>query len=279
LNPKTKYYQVFGLRDNAAKSEIRSAYRKLAMQYHPDKNPDPKAHQLFVDLTEAYHILLNDDYLPTVTAAPPGRKSRSESDRIREAQDRLKQQQFREQNEQDRFFKRLTTGQSWRLFRGFAMVSTVLALLLLIDPLLPSHLEEHVVKSYSSKYNGIEHSDIRYIHTEKDLNLFVENPHAGMLTTDPVIVVERSWLFWNPTRVWYESLFFRHSYPVDFSAINLYPAIPILFLVPAFTVFYRRQSYWFSIAYYFSRYIVLACVIYLLFSQQRWIHLLTFGFL
>lgn len=276
MNPKTKYYQVFGLPDNASKTEIRSAYRKLAMQYHPDKNPDPKAHSLFVDLTEAYHILLNDNYRHV--PVPVTRREKSESDRIREAQDRLKSQQFREQYEQDRFFRRLTTGRSWRVFRGFAVVSALLALLLLIDPFLPSHFEEHVVQSYSSIYNGMDHSDIRYIHTENNLNMFIENPHPNILSSDPYISVERSWLFRNPTQVWYRNLFFKHKYAVDFSAVNLYPAVPILFLFPAFTVFYRRQSYAFSIVYYFSKYIVSACVVYFLLSQQRWLHLLTFGF-
>lgn len=277
MNPKTKYYQVFGLPDNASKTEIRSAYRRLAMQYHPDKNPDPKAHSLFVDLTEAYHILLNDNYKPVQAQATVTRREKSEADRIREAQDRLKNQQFREQYEQDRFFRKLTTGKSWRIFRIFSIVSATLALLLLIDPFLPSHFEEHVVQSYSSIYNGIDHSDIRYIHTEKNLNMFIENPHAQMLTSDPHISVERSWLFRNPTQVWYRNLFFKQKYAVDFSAVNLYPAVPILFLIPAFTVFYRRKSYSFSIVYYFSKYIVSACVVYFLFSQQRWLHLLTFG--
>jgi len=60
LSHKSKYYEIFGLKENATKNDIRKAYRKLAMQFHPDKNPDPKAHQLFIQLTEAYEFLLED---------------------------------------------------------------------------------------------------------------------------------------------------------------------------------------------------------------------------
>jgi curved DNA-binding protein len=52
------YYQILGLSRNASAEEIRKAYRKLAMQYHPDRNPDDKqAEERFKEINEAYQVL------------------------------------------------------------------------------------------------------------------------------------------------------------------------------------------------------------------------------
>ena len=56
------YYNILGLDKNASKDDIKKAYRKLAMQYHPDKNPGDKSKEdKFKDISEAYSILSNDE--------------------------------------------------------------------------------------------------------------------------------------------------------------------------------------------------------------------------
>jgi curved DNA-binding protein len=52
------YYKVLGVERNASEDDIRKAYRKLAMQYHPDRNPDDKqAEERFKEINEAYQVL------------------------------------------------------------------------------------------------------------------------------------------------------------------------------------------------------------------------------
>jgi len=62
LNPeamaKRDYYEVLGVNRDASEEEIKKAYRKLAMKWHPDRNPDnPKAEENFKEAKEAYEIL------------------------------------------------------------------------------------------------------------------------------------------------------------------------------------------------------------------------------
>ncbi|MGA9292225.1 MAG: molecular chaperone DnaJ [Ignavibacteriaceae bacterium] len=59
---KRDYYEVLGVDRNATKDDFKKAYRKLAMQYHPDRNPDNKeAEEKFKEAAEAYEILSDDD--------------------------------------------------------------------------------------------------------------------------------------------------------------------------------------------------------------------------
>jgi molecular chaperone DnaJ len=59
---KRDYYEVLGVSKNAPAEEIKKAYRKLALQYHPDRNPGDKAsEEKFKEAAEAYDVLSNDD--------------------------------------------------------------------------------------------------------------------------------------------------------------------------------------------------------------------------
>jgi molecular chaperone DnaJ len=55
---KRDYYEVLGIARNASEDEIKKAYRKMAMKYHPDRNPgDKTAEENFKEIKEAYEVL------------------------------------------------------------------------------------------------------------------------------------------------------------------------------------------------------------------------------
>ncbi len=56
--PEKDYYQILGVNEDASSDEIKKAYRKLAVKYHPDKNPgNKKAEDFFKKVSEAYYSL------------------------------------------------------------------------------------------------------------------------------------------------------------------------------------------------------------------------------
>ena len=62
MDKKRAYYEVLGVSKTATADEIKKAYRKLAIKYHPDKNPDDKAaEEKFKEAAEAYEVLSNDE--------------------------------------------------------------------------------------------------------------------------------------------------------------------------------------------------------------------------
>ena len=59
---KRDFYEVLGVSKSASEKEIKDAYRKLAIKYHPDRNPDnPEAEVKFKEAAEAYEILGNPE--------------------------------------------------------------------------------------------------------------------------------------------------------------------------------------------------------------------------
>jgi molecular chaperone DnaJ len=62
MSQKRDYYEVLGIAKNADEAEIKKAYRKMAIKYHPDKNPgDNAAEEKFKEAAEAYEVLSNSE--------------------------------------------------------------------------------------------------------------------------------------------------------------------------------------------------------------------------
>ena len=59
---KRDYYEILGVNKSSSSGDIKKAYRKVAIKYHPDKNPDNKeAEEKFKEAAEAYEVLSNPE--------------------------------------------------------------------------------------------------------------------------------------------------------------------------------------------------------------------------
>ena len=57
MSYKIDYYDILGVGKNATPEEIKKAFRKLALEFHPDRNKDKGAEARFKEINEAYQVL------------------------------------------------------------------------------------------------------------------------------------------------------------------------------------------------------------------------------
>ena len=74
-------YRILKLKPGATEQEVRRQFKRLALKVHPDINPDPAAHEQFIELTRAMEIALNPAAYSAQTPVnePASRASRNES--------------------------------------------------------------------------------------------------------------------------------------------------------------------------------------------------------
>lgn len=194
------YYKILGISPSASQEEIRTAYRKLAHKYHPDKNKAANAHAQFNKLKKAYEVLSNPqrrrqyDYFlnnqwqqfakawESHSKHQAGQaKSTTASARTREAQQRAyrsrqasKNQQQSQKKKSSRFSRRQIV-----LTHRLSMLTAALTLLLFIDYFLPiTWSREHVEQIHAGILNANELDPASYI-IRTDATRFPARGHSN----------------------------------------------------------------------------------------------------
>ena len=105
--PKNDFHKILGLSPGSTKKQIKSAFRKLALKYHPDRNPSPAARQKFQEITEAYDFLLDNPGAGLKDAASYDEQVAAEIlRREREIMKERARVQREKQKQQDEYFNR-----------------------------------------------------------------------------------------------------------------------------------------------------------------------------
>lgn len=277
-------YHILQLKPGASESEIRRQFKRMALKVHPDINPSPRANEEFIRLTEAMETLLRPE---KVTTDKPMQRSskRPETDaekqaRMDEARKRYEYQKARKIHENNRYYKSLTTGVRWRIFKWIIRLSWVMAIALILDTVLPTHFEKDELIAFSdSNHNGILYDKITYVTMRNSGSFFLEHQSGYWNTSYPDILVEKTWLLHTPVAIYTNDdyQFFRSG--VDFHLGAIRWGIVVLLLFPLFTYLRRKKDIAFVFLYQFSFWGIGGLLIFLLLTQNRLVHLLSLGFL
>lgn len=197
------YYAILGVSPSAHAADIKRAYRRLALQYHPDKNSNAAAEQFFKEVNEAYEVLgdaqkrdeydrglLNPVYQTPVTPSQPVHRD-----------PKYRPQAQRPARRKDDTYELMQE----YLPRVVVVTKILLALslLLLIDFLLPrqnaqEEYASHRCQSASRRSGGGTHCTIN---TQQGTSFRLEADDLYLLEGMKSITIEKSWIMREVTRV------------------------------------------------------------------------------
>lgn len=282
---RLKYYNILGLPNGADERRIRKAYRKLAMRYHPDKNPTEAGRKKFLEITEAYEILTEKRPLPKQRIRTSDRKSMSKEevkqereDRINNAKKRYEAQKNKEKQKTERYFQSLVSPKRKKAMRILSFSALIVSICLVFDLFLPRHQSEESVwllpLETARSFNG---TLVSKVINPTGTSYWVESQHLHFYRKHPDFIVERSWIFHHPIRLvsTYDT---KHTFPIYYTFYKNFGTAIFLMSFSWLYWIYQKRTPYFTIIANGGYYITGIFLLYFLLVNHRWVHLLSFGF-
>ena len=282
--PKSKYYNLLGLSPTASDKEVKKQYRTLAMKYHPDRNPDPNAHELFILLTEAYSVILNKE--TPVYSKPTSKgtssteqKEKEHEERMRTARKRYAEQALRQKEENQNYYRQLTAGYKWKTLKIIAFTGVLLSFMLVFDLFLPHHFKKDEVTHYKLNIaRGPSGQQLSIVKTANGDHYWISRMTYSLYAKTRSVYIESSWIFHNPIRIISRDKIRPKYFDIHFTFYNATGLLIFFFLIPIFTIWYKRMKIGFTFLFYTSYYGVSLLLLIFLITGNRWAHIITLGY-
>jgi hypothetical protein len=263
------YYSILGVSVTASELEIKRVYRRLAVMYHPDKNPSPEAESLFKEINEAYDVLGDAE-----------KKRTYDLRRQNPFQTLVPEEEPVVQHRDPRYRRRKPPGYRPPTSRytpkdlmrdylpkiiGFSWAGAVLGFLLLADLVLPtSKTTERVKEVYpvyrSGRYGGRHHAyDVLRTAEETKIKFYDAGAHTFRIGS--VIFVERTLIFSTERRV------SDTTHSVKFAGIyGPVGIVPLVLFIASLLGLYFRSNVEFAFNFSIVSGILLIISLYLIFA-------------
>jgi len=276
-------YRILQLKPGASEAEIKRQYKRMALKVHPDINPSPKANEEFILLARAVEILLSPDTeAPDRQAQREAKKNETEvekKERMDQAKMRYEYQKAKKREEENAYFTQLTSGTRWFTFRCILCVSWIFALTLVLDLVLPRHLEKDELIAYdTSNHNGILTEKITEVEFKNNGYYYLENRRGNWISAYNNVWIEKSWILHTPTVMYTTDDYEEFTTEFDFHLGAIRWSLVVVFLIPLFTYFRQRKDLTFVFLYQLSFWGVGGLLIFFLLTQNRLVHLISLGF-
>ena len=262
------YYSILGVSVTASDLEIKRMYRRLAVQYHPDKNPSPDAESLFKEINEAYDVL-----------GDPEKKRTYDLRRQNPFQDLLQEEpvvQHRDPRYRRRrppvyrpSTSRYTTRDLMKEYLPkvivFSWAGAMVGFLLLTDFFLPVAKLSETIKDVHPVYKSGRHGGQRHVYdlmlTEEGTKIKFRDKGAQLFPERSVILIERTPIF--STNRYVSNARYRVKVDSIYGPIGV---IPLVLFVTSLLGLYFRSTIEFAFNLGIVSGILLIISLYLIFA-------------
>lgn len=279
-------YRILKLKPGATEQEVRRQFKRLALKVHPDINPDPAAHEQFIQLTRAMEIALNPSAysIPLQTPESGSRATRNESPeqrkaRMDEARKRYEQQQYRQAADDHHYFTSLISGKKWSIYKWVVRVGCLFAVLLILDGFLPYHYKTDRLLAHGTiDHRGIDHEKICLVQLRETGTYYARMDLAAWIYSYPEVQVAKSWFLHTPIYMYSSDDFAMYETPFDFHVGSIRWYLAVLLLVPLIPYTLRKKTLSFVFLYQFSFWGIGLVELYLLLTNDHLLHVMSLGF-
>lgn len=274
-------FDFFGLPENSTEEEVRKRYKELAKKYHPDRNSSPNAKELFQNLNKVYNLIIksfhnrvSNEYQIRIDAELERRRRNNEKWRKMVLENERKKAE-----KINLWYDSLQTGITWKYTFFVSFTSLFLIFILIIDLIIPKRIESDHILKYETDLSIINEVLTRKIITSKNGAYMVSRNDLLDINSNPFILIEKTAILHLSLRGYHFSNQFKNQIEFHLTIYSSLVLVFILLIASSFVLFYRKKDAFFIMGSYFTRYFAGPFVLWFLFSDNRFIHIFTLGFL
>lgn len=286
MNAK-QYFDILGIPPTRDENTIRKAYHKMALKYHPDRNKSEGATHKFIEVNEAYEKLTEGlkkvDNPPSVQpqkSSTVTHRKWTHEERWKAAKSYYERQKEREEEETNIYYKAITTGKKWQIFKSILWTSIGLIFLFTLDTFwLPLTTQQVFITKKNNKliYQNVGGVSVSPILLSNNKMIYLPMDIIDAEKHSP-LYIQTTYLFKNTRDIGFWKGTKWEKYVSDFSLISLLPLAILFLLIPTVTYFIKGKTAIFNFFYHISIYLIPFIIFGILIVNFRWLHLFTLGY-